>query len=910
MNILGIVTRQNLKKNKSSTIATILGIMLSTAMFCAVTILMASFLSFMIDTTTYYEGNWHGASLGISVENVETIQNSDEIESTSITSLMGYAEIESTNTDKPYIAIQAGDDSFFENMAIHLVDGRLPVDDREIIVPEHLFSSGGIQYKIDDEVKLNVGKRMLSDGKEIILNTELQQDTESIVHTTEKTYIVVGTYKRPCDGVEDYSAAGFTVLTKLNTFPEDGTFSCYYLMKEPKNIYLFQERDDIGTTPKLNSELLLYNGVSSHNTFYKMLYSLAAIVCGLILFGSISLIYNAFSISVSERSKQFGLLSSIGATKKQLKRSVFLEGCYLSIIGIPLGVLLGIVGIGITLKCIGGNFATLASSNIPMTLHVPLWSVLSAVVIAFITIMISALIPARRATKISAIQSIRQSEDIKLTAKNVKSSKLTSKVFGLSGTLAEKYYHRSHKKYRATIISLFMSVVLFVSASAFSMYMTHSVEDGMATQGFDIEFTHVPEDFDKVLPEELIQQISNINEVEKVASVTTEMVTTYVPTEALTDEYKQNYNLYKSSDVTTDEYEIRNLNKNDINNLPENIPIDASAVFVDDIAYSSFVKESGLDESTYLNSTSPVAIMLAPKITYFNSDKDRFENIDIIKSNISKIKINQIAEKEGYYGYSSCLTEDGSAVYMYYPNSEGDTLTVEENEAVIGEKELKVGKNLFESPYFVDRYQSGITLIYPQSAHDVVIGKNSDEQLPTVLYIKAPNHAKAFNKICTILTDTGIPTLRLYDYAHRVETNRKMILIINVFAYGFITLISLIAIANVFNTISTNIYLRKREFATLQSIGMTPKGFNRMLNYECFMYGSRSLITGLPVSILLSWLMYKGIMNGLEISFMLPWKAIVIAVLSVFIVVFISMLFAMRKIKKENTIDALKLETY
>ena len=132
--------------------------------------------------------------------------------------------------------------------------------------------------------------------------------------------------------------------------------------------------------------------------------------------------------------------------------------------------------------------------------------------------------------------------------------------------------------------------------------------------------------------------------------------------------------------------------------------------------------------------------------------------------------------------------------------------------------------------------------------------------------------------------------------------------IVNIFAYGFIILISLIAATNVFNTISTSISLRRREFAMLRSVGMTEKGINKMMNYECILYGAKALLLGLPTSCLISFILYKIVSKGMMISFKLPWLAMGIATLSVFLVVFATMIYAMHKIKKENPIDALKNE--
>ena len=174
--------------------------------------------------------------------------------------------------------------------------------------------------------------------------------------------------------------------------------------------------------------------------------------------------------------------------------------------------------------------------------------------------------------------------------------------------------------------------------------------------------------------------------------------------------------------------------------------------------------------------------------------------------------------------------------------------------------------------------------------------------------VLSSDHAKSNKEIKTVLEENGFNTTNLFDHGQEAENERNLVMIIRIFAYGFIILISLISAANVFNTISTNVALRRREFAMLKSVGMTDKGFNKMMNFECLLYGSRALLLGIPVSVGVSAVIWYAVSQGYELEFTLPWTALGIAALSVFAVVFSTMLFSMSKIKKENPIDALKNE--
>ena len=201
-------------------------------------------------------------------------------------------------------------------------------------------------------------------------------------------------------------------------------------------------------------------------------------------------------------------------------------------------------------------------------------------------------------------------------------------------------------------------------------------------------------------------------------------------------------------------------------------------------------------------------------------------------------------------------------------------------------------------------------IVYPYSMMDSVLGSSfsTGEERNLIFGIKAKEHEKAFNELKRLITEEKLSYSTITDYAADRNTSRMIVTVVNVFSYGFIILISLIALANVFNTISTSIMLRRREFAMLRSIGLSKKGFSRMMNYECLIYGARSLMFRLPVALLMTYLIWKVTSQAFETSFYIPARGVIIAVASVFIVVFATMLYATKRIKSENTIDALRNE--
>lgn len=836
MNVFNKVTLQSLKKNKTRTIVTIIGIILSAAMICAVTTFVSSIYNYALQNAIYVDGDWHGSALDTEFQTYKDIRNTGEISDAVYAQQIGYAIAEGCHNEyKPYIFVLGAGNDFAEMMPVHITEGEYPTSSEELLLPEHLSTNGGVNYELGDNITLELGDRM-SEGYALRQNNPFleEEGAEELVVRETRTYTVVGFYERP--SFEGYSAPGYTALTIRDK--ETNTpylYNVWFKMEHAKDIYTFME--DMQISGETNSSVLTYSGVASFDGFRSMMIALAAIVIGLIMFGSVSLIYNAFAISVSERTKQFGLLSSVGATKKQLRKMVFFEALVVSAIGIPVGVLSGVGGIGVTLLLVGNKFQDWIGYPIPLRVSVSPLAIVIAVIIALATVLISAWIPSKRATKITAVEAIRQQQDIQIKGKNVKTSKLTYKLFGLAGMIASKHYKRNKKKYRTTVMSLFMSIVLFVSASAFTDYLMESVKGGFSSYGYDLRFICREDDLERagISQEKLLEELGSSKGVNDAA---------YTQPRYLTG-------------VVHDE------------------EVSTSITFVNDDAFKELLKTYELDETLFMNPENPLAVAVDGYVSY-DVNEEKYVKKNILKSDNSEISYS--VEKEN--------------------------LPLEESRE---ELVMKTGKIIYEAPYFVDRSDS-LVLIYPSSLTSVVIPGMDITNYQYRYFFTSDNHSESNADMKKILTGNGFDYGNLTDYAEWVERDRNIVTIIQVFSYGFIVLISLIAAANVFNTISTNISLRRREFAMLKSVGMTAKGFNRMMNFECLLYGSKALLYGLPVSVGITYLIYMAVSAGYMTGFRLPWTAIGIAVLSVFAVVFATMVYSMSKIKKDNPIDALKNE--
>ena len=775
MNVFNKVTLESLKKNRTRTIVTIIGIMLSAAMICASTTLVSSMQNFVLRCEIYSSGDWYGAVYDAAYKDYEDIRDSDRVSSAAYAQVLGYAKIDSANERKPYLYVLGGDvaSGYFETMPVHLILGTLPKDSTEIILPEHLTSNGKVNYKLGDTVTLDVGDRTL-DGRRLGQDTpvytydsETQVEVmsgERLENTEPRTYTVVGIYERPA--FEDYSAPGYTALTAADTESADqAPIHCYFKLHKPAGVYDFMK--EMGYTQEYryayNTKVLLYSGTAPFDSFLTAFYSLAAIIIALIVFGSVSLIYNAFSISVSERTRQFGLLSSVGATRKQLRRMVLFEALAVSIVGIPLGILVGIGGIGITLLLIGDKFFSIVRVDIPMRLCVSWQAVVIAAVIALVTVLISAWIPSKRATRVSAVEAIRQSMDIKVSGRPVRTSKLAYRLFGLPGVLAGKHYKRNRKKYRTTVVSLFMSIVLFVSAAAFTDYMMESAEGGLASDQFDLIYAAESDASSAMTPDALLELLFSESNVTG---------GTYTKKQFLQGDISREY----VTAMFADRFADFGMEREDA--APKELSISGYLYFVADTEFNRLLEKYNLKEADYYDRGNPLGIALDRNIE-FDRRLEKYVTLDTLQGDGCMIEGLYYVEIDGYYRKDSRIDENGNKVVLYQNrDNESDIIELPYGES-FAKYTLRSEKTIEEAPFFVSRSTPvAINMIYPYSMLESVVPEAALNQFRnTEYFLTSSNHTASFENLAPVLTENGLSSRQLFDYAANAETNRNVVTI-------------------------------------------------------------------------------------------------------------------------------------
>lgn len=860
MNLLKKLTIKNLKLNKKRTIVTIIGIMLSVALVTAVATMYASGLKSLIVYEKYVKGDFHVEFMDVPSDDVKNIKNNNGVENVYLTQEIGYAPLkDSKNSGKPYAYVMGFDKGALENLSIRLTSGRLPQNEDEIIIPTHLKTNGRMDIENNKEITLEVGERVSGTYK---LNQYVgyDADNEKIINTKQKTYKIVGVYERSATNIEPYIAPGYTFITSIDDNNFTGNVNVYakYNKVGSKNhikvtadiigvnadvlnkyyygsfdneeelINVREELDKARYGTDINSYLIALETDPISNSGIGNLGYVVIIVCIIIVFTSVFCIKNSFDISITEKIKQYGMLRSIGATKKQIKNNVFYEATILGLIGIPLGLLLGFIASYILIIVCNILLKDLLTGGLNMVLSYSIISYIVAIILGIITIYLSALKSARKASKISPIDSIRNSANIKLNSKKLKVPKLINKIFGVGGEISYKNIKRNKKSYRTTIVSLTISVLVFISLTYFMNTFMNEIKKEVSASEYNINYNITSKE-DKNI-------INKINQTVKLDNI-------------------KNYSIIRTTNGTFNnpKYNIEHENIND------NIYI----VSIGEEAYKKYLKSLNLN---------------------YDDVKDKGILVDEIKYSVNKgDKI--VNKQDRLYKYNK-----GDIVSM--------NLYIEPNETNIN---LSIGAISDVRPFGLQKNTEEVYFVVSDEYYDKI---NGGSQYYNV-YFDSSNASKLQDDIDKILKDERYHIDNKEEY---VRIMRNLILLIGIFLYGFITVITLISVTNIFNTITTSMELRKPEFAMLKSVGMTTKEFNRMIRLESIFVCIKSLIFGIPIGLAISYVIYLLLSQNEDLKFEVPFNGIIISSIFVLLLISILMKYSISKINKQNTIETIRNE--
>lgn len=315
------IASKNLRLNKKRTILTIIGIALSVSLICAVSTMASSLYGSLVEYLKSICGDFHIAVSNVHVEDLNEYGHDENIGSYFTISEIGFTSIpESKNEYLPYARIVSMNDDGLKGSRIKLLEGRLPENEQEIVIPIHLKKLGEVNYKVGDELSLEVGKRVSeSDGSEILV-TKIYTEDEKIIDTVTKEYKVVGVIERPARGIERGTCPGYYFITKSDELSEKVDFYARYNRLGIEN----WEKDEKADKDYIytNDMLIEMESFVPQEPVFKIFYSFIAVVLAVIVFTSVYCIKNSFDISLSEKIRLYGMLRSVGATKRQIKKCV------------------------------------------------------------------------------------------------------------------------------------------------------------------------------------------------------------------------------------------------------------------------------------------------------------------------------------------------------------------------------------------------------------------------------------------------------------------------------------------------------------------------------------------------------------------------------------------------------------
>ena len=858
MNLYTSLTLRYLKQNKRRTLVTIIGIILATALICGIGNICTSFMDYQMRGQIQSSGSFYATFTDIDKEKASVITKSSGVSEYGYKKNLGSVIWDKKNSTS--LDINVFDKNTINSFQITLKKGSYPKNESELIVTQDLLNKWN--KKIGDKITLNLGELIYDDMGMISKLKNPQKTTFKIVGTLDKAL-----YN------SKFAIAGFDI----NSVDKNEKFDVSICTKNPKDIYktAISIGKNIGLVQKddpqdesynydeqanlyfkdieYNEGLLRLLGASSYSNINITLLLIVGLVASLVIIATIATIYNSFSIAISERKKQFGILNSIGATKSQIMKFVFLEGFLVSIVGIPIGLLSGTVAIDIVFKVIKTFFKTSMFGELDLrVVFSPIVLILSTLVI-LLTIFISALIPAINAAKISPLEAIKNSSNLKVG--KIKSSKLVKKIFKTEGELAYKNLRRNKGKFRITLFSLVISILIFISFNGFvDMFIeANQINYGSITNDLTLYENNL---LTKEEVQKTIDELKKINGLKDVA-------------------IDKGYNL----NVHVDE---KNINKDLRESLKQSRYVD-------------------MDNSNYNFINSKLYIPGYFSISNIKLSEGKFDR------KTAKAENGVILVR---YSYQESLAKKGKVVLSNY--KVGDTLnctiTSYDSDGKESAKEVKLKILAITDEILTGNNQ------YPETSFGVVAYDDlipslgiTDDESSSSSYCVATNQEKSTrDEVKKVAEENNLSVIDSIDEAQRLEQTMN---VMKIFVYGFIVVISLVSVTNIINTISTNINLRKREFAVIKSIGVTPQGFKKMIYMESILYGILSLLYGIPIGICMNVLMNKILEGVITVQTLIPYKAILICVVAIFIITFIASYIPLKKISKENIIDNIRQES-
>lgn len=853
MNIIQKVTWKCMKASKRRTMVTIFGVILSVAMISAVSVIAQSFQDLMLRNARANFGEFEMEFYDVPAKQAEKLVQDARVQESLISYQDTYAYLKDVKDIKrKYIQLQVYDMEHLHLNALQLVKGKLPRHKNEILLSESFMETSGTSWEIGESITLPIGYTIQEDGKRTYSQWNVADATDkSFRQTGERTFRITGIIDdgRVHFGSQNYA---FYLPFQGNEGGVNNRYVISFTMKE-RTAAIYEDAQQLAEDYGLrdvhinpNNTLLMFYGINDDNGFMTTITLATGIVSLIIMIGSISLIYNAFAISLSQRSRYLGMLASIGATRKQKRSSVFFEAFVIGSIAIPIGMLGGYAGIGLTFLCIQPLIQGMFEATVKLQLVITWQSVLVSVLFSSIVLLISAWLPARRASRITPIDALRQNQDVSIRTKDVRGTHWIRRFFGFPAELGAKNMKRSRHRYYATLFSLIISMVLFMTAYSFSTFIA---------QAFSMAQGEIP------------------------ADVTGGM------------------SGYKQQEKETIRKQLSQLSYGDAFLYMESVTLQDHS----DAAYSKQLQQL-LDAHGQRLSLQVIALDGESFSRYAKQANASIE--DATGEAVQAILLNKLTYKK----------ENTYTDYRLLKNAQkGMTLLVGREDAAY-ETAVNIAAVSEVHPWFLPANVDELHTIY------LITNEQSMQALKKHLHITEDMLSMNFqyrssqpyaleNELTQLQSQHPSGTIFKSNIRALKERQNQLSLFLNVFLYGFVVLILLVSSANIYNTISTGIALRRREFAMLKSIGITPRAFHAMLRTEILQYLGRTMLLGIPLSLFILYGVYAILQHNFAFAFTIPWQGLLFIILLLAALLFASMRMALHAMKKDNLMETIRQES-
>lgn len=828
-------TIKNLKQNKKRTIVTFIGIMLTSSLLFGVGLFISTYRDNLIKEIIRESGSHHIEYQNLDSSKLEILKSDHDVKKVVIETIdmVGILEKDDKTIQTKVISI---DEDY--SLLFNLIEGTTPQNKKEIILPLHFIR---------------------------FLKIEIN-DTITIYNEAEKIeYKVVGIYSTDEDYDRIYTN-DITIYTKY-LMEKDEMVNAYITLENPKGafsklqaltneiglIFPNLDRSNANEQVVVNTSLLAFYGQISDNGVYAVLFLSTLLILAVLGLVCILIIYNSFSISVMERKKQLGILASLGASPIQILKSVFIEAGIISLFAIPFGFMVGLINVSLGLLVIN----KLLEDIIIITFTFSIYPFFIGLAFLFILLVIffSALFPAMRAREVSPLEAIKLNKDLKMKKERKIRNKLIFKLFKLDGLIAYKNVKRQSQKYRITIVSLVVSIVLFVVSATFIngiIFETGKVLDDETNYDASV---HISYDNDQAKAVELFKKIKEVKKV-------IEYKSQYVYSEIIEDKYYNKKYLERNNRESNTMFpfiRIVLLNNTDYQNYKKKIKLtNDQPILVNYGSYSIF-DETNEKANNY-------------KGQIYQEDKNLTFNLCNYKDEMEFKEV-----EDCYYQLKD----------LYFTN---------------------------QSPFFNDSFafivvnQDTYNYISENKKANELLEKYDKQVILEFMIKKAKNFDKEVKKIIK-----QNPYLEFDYWNPKLENHqRKMVYTTIMFIlYSLNIFILLIGITSVINTVNTNINLRKQELAILRSAGQSFKSFNKMIMIESLFISLKALFYGLSISVFILYLIQKitSLSYGNnKIIIPIPITTIIICLVINITIVFLTMKYATNKLKSENIIDVIKKE--